>query len=176
MNSIWCFGRSRRERSLNKLTVKEDDKRKTRRGANFSRLSLHWARFAGVILFALLVVSSTALAIDDPPIDNLKELFKQAQKENRHGRFGEAEKLFRRIIEINPASSDAKLALAYLLAKQRKIHEAYELSFNVVKNEPRNSHAFAVLGATFLTAGKFSEARTCFGTALGICPKDDLAR
>src|SRR2546426_481631 len=100
MSSIWCFGRSRQERFLNRFTVKKDDKSKPGNTANFSSFLLLWMRFAGAVLLTLLIASSASLALDDPPVDDLKELFKQAQKENRHGRFGAAEKLFRRIIEI----------------------------------------------------------------------------
>src|SRR5438874_13837286 len=61
-------------------------------------------------------------------IDEIKDLFKQAQKQSRKGRTADAEKLYRQIIEANPSNSEAKLALAYLLVKQRKIREAYDLS------------------------------------------------
>lgn len=108
-------------------------------------------------------------------VDNLKELFKQAQRQNRKGRTTEAEKLYRQIIEADPSNAEPKLALAYLLVKQRKIREAYDLSLGVAHEDPKSARAFAVLGATFLAAGRFTEARTCFQNALNISRKEDLA-
>jgi tetratricopeptide (TPR) repeat protein/predicted aspartyl protease len=127
-------------------------------------------------LLPLVVCLSTAISTAGQlTVTNIKDLFKQAQKEGRKGRAAEAEKLYRQIIEVDPRNSDAKLAMAYLLVKQRRIREAYELSFDIAKTEPKNSRAYAVLGATFLTAGRFHEARTCFITSIQLNRKEDLA-
>jgi tetratricopeptide (TPR) repeat protein len=109
-----------------------------------------------------------------PPTDNVKSLFKQARKEDRSGRFENAERLYRQIIGIDPNFTDAKLALAYLLAKKRDLREAYEISFAVAQAEPANSRAFSVLGVTLLTGGNFTDARRCFDKALSLDRKEDL--
>ena len=107
--------------------------------------------------------------------DDVRDLLKQAQKESRKGRIEQAENIYRQIIQGDPRNLDAKLALAYLLVKQRHVREAYELSFDAAKADPKNARALAVLGATFLTSGHFPEARKCFAAAIGINRKEDLA-
>jgi predicted aspartyl protease/cytochrome c-type biogenesis protein CcmH/NrfG len=87
----------------------------------------------------------------------------------------EAERIYRSIIASDPQNSDAKLGLAYVLTKQRHLREAYDLAFPVAKAEPKNPRAFAVLGATLLSAGRFQEAHACFFTALTLSRKEDLA-
>jgi tetratricopeptide (TPR) repeat protein len=110
-----------------------------------------------------------------PATDDVKSLFKQARKEDRQGRFDDAERLYRQIIGIDSHFTDAKLALAYLLAKKRQIRDAYDISFAVAQAEPTNSRAFAVLGVALLTGGNFSDARRCFDKSLSLNRKDDLA-
>ena len=56
-------------------------------------------------------------------------------------------------MEQNPQESKAKLDLAYVLLKQKRLLDAYNLSFDVAKAEPKNSYAFAVLGRLCSRAG-----------------------
>ena len=120
----------------------------------------------------LLFVCSASIVIAgvEQQIDagETKQLIKQAKKLTDKGEFAEAEKVLRRVIEINPQESKAKLNLAYVLVKQRRLLEAYNLSIEVARAEPKNSYAFAVLGTTFLTAGNFPEAKISFITSLKI--------
>jgi tetratricopeptide (TPR) repeat protein/predicted aspartyl protease len=107
--------------------------------------------------------------------DDFRTLLKQGEKFVRRGEYIEAEKVYKRAVEINPAHSGAKLKLASVYLKQRRLSEAYDLSFLVAKAEPSNSNAFAVLGATLLSAGRFPEARKIFLNALRLNKKEALA-
>ena len=106
---------------------------------------------------------------------DFRALLKQGEKHVRRGEYFEAEKIFKRAIEIDPRHSGAKLKLALVHVKQRRLTDAYELAFPVAKAEPSNSNAFAVLGATLLSAGKFREARTIFINALRLNKREALA-
>lgn len=129
-----------------------------------------------LFLVALLLQSASFAAdVDQPSLDNAKSVYKQAKKEERKGRWDSAEKLYRRAIELDSKFSDAKLSLAYMLAKRNFVREAYDLSFGIAKAEPANSRAYAVLGFALLTAGNFTDARRCFEKALTITRKEDLA-
>lgn len=128
-------------------------------------------------LMLFLLASTTAFASDVQQTgpDDVRQLRKQAQKLVRRGDLVQAEKLLRRAVEISPMFSGAKLDLAHVLVKQRRLLEAYELSFGVAKSEPQNSDAFAVLGATLLTAGNFKEARQIFVNAIRLNKREGLA-
>ncbi|MEJ7861959.1 MAG: aspartyl protease family protein [Pyrinomonadaceae bacterium] len=106
---------------------------------------------------------------------NAKQLLKLAEKLSRRGEMVEAEKVLRRIIEAYPLETKAKLNLAYILQKQRRLLEAYNLSFEVAKADSKNSFAFAVLGATFLNAGNFKDAKLSYHNALLLNKKEALA-
>ena len=123
----------------------------------------------------LLPAANLAADVDQPSPDDAKSVYKQGKKEDRKGRVDAAEKLYRRAIELDPKFSDAKLSLAYLLAKRHLTREAYDISLAIAKAEPNNPRAYAVLGIALLTAGNFTESRLCFDKALTLTRKEDLA-
>lgn len=130
------------------------------------------------VLIALVLACSTAFAAGDVQQvndDDFRGLLKQGDKLVRKGEFYEAEKVFKRALEINPKHSGAKLKLAFVHIKQRRLREAYDLSFEVARAEPKNSSAFAVLGVTLLGAGKFREARAVIFNSLRLNKKEALA-
>ena len=107
--------------------------------------------------------------------NDFRAQLKRGEKLARKGDYAEAEKAFKRATEIDPTHSGAKLKLAFVLVKQRHLQEAYDITFPVAKAEPKNSHAFAVLGAALLSAGKFREARAILFNSLRINKKEALA-
>ena len=130
---------------------------------------------SGLMLFLLASTTAFASDVQQTGPDDVRQLRKQAQKLVKRGSLAEAEKLLRRAVEISPMFSAAKLDLAYVLVKQRRLLEAYELSVGVAKSEPQNSDAFAVLGATLLSAGNFKEARQVFVNAIRLNKREGLA-
>lgn len=125
------------------------------------------AAFAALSAFA----SDDVKAISDDP----KSLVKQAEKLIKKGDYGGAEQLFKRAMEARPTDAEIKLKLAYLYVRTRRLVEAYELSFPVAKADPKNSYAFAVVGATYLGAGRFQEARALLINAIRIDNDQALA-
>lgn len=125
---------------------------------------------AVLILTLFLGLSATAAELSDiqkVQAESVRQLIKKAEKLIRRGNQIEAEKLLQRAVEAAAAGdSYPKLRLAQLYVKQRRLTEAYELSFPVAKAEPKNAYAFAVLGATMLGVGRFKDARALFFNAL----------
>ena len=132
-----------------------------------------------LLAFGLITVTiaSSAFAGDIQQVnsDEFRGLMKLGDKLVRRGDYFEAEKVLKRAIGINPGHSGAKLKLALVHLKQRRLTDAYDVAFLIAKSEPKNSNAYAVLGATMLTAGKFREARTLFVNALRLNRKEALA-
>jgi tetratricopeptide (TPR) repeat protein len=124
--------------------------------------------------FVFSALAGTAAA-QDSTTDAAKDTYKLAQKQVKQGNLTEAEKLFRRALEIEPSFAPAKVELANVLIKQRDVAGAYELSFAAAKENPSNARAFAVLGTTLLTAGRFSDAYPILMNAIALDRKEDLA-
>lgn len=131
--------------------------------------------FITLVCLPAIAFSFTAAAGGQQPTDDTRQLIKQAKKLTRKGEYGEAEKLLRRIIEINPQATNAKLNLAYNLLKQKQLVEAYKFSIEVARAEPKNSYAFAVLGMVLLSAGNFKESQVSFINALQLDKQEALA-
>lgn len=134
-------------------------------------------RLANISLALLLFASSAVFAIDiqQTGTDDVRQLRKQAQKLMKRGDLVQAEKFLRRAVEIDPRSSPAKLDLANVLLKQRRIVDSYDISFAVCKAEPENPDAFALLGAALLNAGNFKEARIIFINSIRLNRREALA-
>jgi tetratricopeptide (TPR) repeat protein len=115
---------------------------------------------------AVLAVEPRSSDIQDADSDDAKQLVKRAERAVRRGDLAEAEKLAKRALELSPANTAGKLTLAYIYVKQRKLLAAYEMSFAVARDEPSNARAFAVLGVTLLSGGRFSDAKAILNTAV----------
>ncbi|MEO7539355.1 MAG: aspartyl protease family protein [Pyrinomonadaceae bacterium] len=142
-----------------------------------SHLSLPTRNPVRVFILNLILVSSCASAAFPAVVggDEVSRLIRQAAKLVRANSYPEAEETLRRAVELSGGRSDAKLDLAFVLTKRRKLLEAYDLSFEVAKAEPNNARAYSVLGTTLLTAGKFREARIVLMNAIKLSRKEHLA-
>ncbi|CAN5481054.1 hypothetical protein BH10ACI2_BH10ACI2_08320 [soil metagenome] len=133
----------------------------------------------GYFLALVLLLTSTFAVLADPAVpgssDEVKQLVKQAIKLTRDGSLADSEVLLRRAVALDSTRSEAKVELAVVLTKTRRIVEAYDLAFPIAQAEPKNSRAFAVLGTTLLAAGRFREARLVFYNAIKIRRQEDLA-
>lgn len=130
---------------------------------------------AGFILAATSGISLGFQDISRVKDLDVRQIMKQAEKLIRRGEMVEAETVLRQAVEMPGANSAPKLRLAFVLLKQRRLLEAYNISFEVAKAEPKNAYAFAVLGAVLLSGGRFTEARALFFTALKLDKREALA-
>lgn len=137
------------------------------------------ASVAFIILLSGSAIAAAAIVGEDDvksvdPQDT-KKLLKQAKKLSYDGEFNEAEKILKKILAANPSHDSAKLDLAYIHLKKRQLLEAYEFAFAVAKTDSKNSYAFAVLGATYLSTGNFAEAKTLLTNAVLLNKEEALA-
>lgn len=109
------------------------------------------------------------------PPDEIRKIVKQATRLTRAGLLDQSEEFLRKSLLADPRSSALRLELAFVLSKQRKLTEGYEIAYEIAEKEPRNSRAFSVLGAVLLAGGRFPDARTVFYNALKIDRDNDLA-
>lgn len=104
-----------------------------------------------------------------------QKLIKHAKELFRKGQISDSEKILRGIIVRNPQNSKAKLNLAYIMLKSRRLMEANKHASEVIQSEPKNPYAFAILGLTYLSSGNFSEARILLYNAVLLNKNEALA-
>ncbi|MCA1590312.1 MAG: tetratricopeptide repeat protein [Acidobacteria bacterium] len=132
---------------------------------------------AVAIIFACAVFTLSVLAndLDQIRTESFRDLVKRGDKLKRKGDLEAAEKAYRAAVAINPEDADVKLKLASALLKQRRLREAYDLSYGVAEADRQNAAAFALLGTAMLAAGRFQDARALFYNALKLDRKEALA-
>lgn len=126
-----------------------------------------------ILCFSFAVAGAEDIQKIDP--DTSRQLLKQAEKLIGKGEYAEAEKLLLKAIEIAGVDSYPKLRLAQLYVKERRLTEAYDISYPIAKAEPKNAYAFAVLGTTMLGVGRFHDARVLFYNSLTLNKRQALA-
>lgn len=130
---------------------------------------------AGLVLIFFCASARAAGDVRQTEPENARQAVRQAEKLTRKGNLIEAEKILRRVVGQNPKDFKAKIKLAYVLMKRKRLLEAYDHSLEVAKDEPQNAYAFAVLGTTLLNAGNFKQAYICFVNALKLDRGEALA-
>jgi predicted aspartyl protease/thioredoxin-like negative regulator of GroEL len=111
-----------------------------------------------IVLIGLLLPVVAADDVKQVDIKEARELVKQAEKLTRKGNLLDAEKILREVLEKDSSNVKAKLVLSYVLLKQRKLIDSYELAFEIAKNDAKNARAFALVGMNLLNLGNFREA------------------
>jgi predicted aspartyl protease/thioredoxin-like negative regulator of GroEL len=99
----------------------------------------------------------------------------RAERALRDGDFGEAERLYREMLNKNAHDNNARLGLSLALLKQRKIQDAYDHAARVLVVDPLSGRAHALVGTAILAAGGFREAVEEFRTALSLDEDDSIA-
>ena len=139
-------------------------------------------KYLRVLFCAVLCIGCLPLFVsaqnDILPEINKKEigrLLKKAKKHFRKGELKEAEIIFRRVLQSKPDDAETKVKLSYLLLKQNRLMEAYKFASEVTDSDPQNSFAYAVLGGTFLSAGRFKDAKLALYTSLNLNKREALA-
>jgi tetratricopeptide (TPR) repeat protein len=135
-------------------------------------------KIAVLAVLGLSSITSIPANVSDIPPGvpaEIRKLLKEATKLTRAGKLVESEAMLRRAIAADEKRIEAKIELAYVFTKQRRLGEAYEIVFPIAKDHPTSARAFAVLGATMLTGGRFRDARALFFNAIKLDRKEDLA-
>ena len=87
-------------------------------------------------------------------------------------KFEQAEKEFRRSLEIKPDFGLGKINLAIALFNLKKFDEAKRVAEEYLKTEPHSAHTLYILGLINRTENRFDEALAYFKKVLEIDPND----
>lgn len=125
---------------------------------------------SSLFLLFLFVFTFPVFAADGDDVHQIvedpKKLVKQGDRLAKRGDFAGAEESYKKAITAEPTDAVSKLRLAYLYVRMRRIGSAYDLSFPIAKDDPKNAKAYAILGAALVGGGRFDEARVVLVTAL----------
>lgn len=101
---------------------------------------------------------------------NLQTLCNQAAGCHQRGQFGEAERLYRQILQIDPRNFFACHMLGILRSQQGRNDEALELIGAAVKISPGSTEALSNYGNVLTILGRLKEALAAFDRAVAVGP------
>lgn len=124
-----------------------------------------------IVILVLTLVSLPAAGL----AESRGKALKRAEKELRQANFGEAEKIYRQLVERDQKDKDARLGLSFALIKQGKLQESYEQAAQVIAADPLSSRAHALLGTSLLRSGEFRNSIEALYTAVKFNNRESLA-
>jgi tetratricopeptide (TPR) repeat protein len=127
-------------------------------------------RLVMIVLVVMLVSPSAAVLAE-----SRGKALKRAEKELRKANFGEAEKIYRELIERDQKDKDARLGLSFALIKQGKLQESFEQAAQVIAADPLSARAHALLGTSLLRSGEFRNSIEALYTAVKFNNRESLA-
>lgn len=101
---------------------------------------------------------------------DLRLLFEQGLAAQRAGRLADAEKLYRQMLRVDPASFPALHMLGFLKAQQRQFDEAIALLSKAMRQMPQDITARAHHAHALMAAERFEEALSAYDRLLAIQP------
>jgi tetratricopeptide (TPR) repeat protein len=107
--------------------------------------------------------------------ENEKQILKRAQKELRNGDKELSEATLRKFLVTNTTSTQTKLLLSYVLLKQKRHIESFEIALEVAKADSNNARALALIGFSYLNIGDFKQANSFFTKSNSIDKDESLA-
>lgn len=123
---------------------------------------------------SILALTSVLLLTPALAQTNAKAL-KRAEGEIRKGNLELAEKTYRELLTQDATDKPARLGLSFVLLKQSKLQESYDLAMTVLAAEPANARAHSLIGTTLLRTGEFRTSVEALFTALKLNEREALA-
>ncbi|MEE8515061.1 MAG: tetratricopeptide repeat protein, partial [Alphaproteobacteria bacterium] len=96
--------------------------------------------------------------------------FRQAQALHQSGRLGEAEALYRRMLEADPGNALALHFLGVIAYQGGNLATAEDLMTLAVQRQPDYAEAHNNLGSAFKAQDKLADAKTCYRRAIALKP------
>jgi superkiller protein 3 len=115
--------------------------------------------------------STPQIAVDQ----SVQQLYQQGNAAQKAGNFSEAERIFRRVIELNPNDAVAYNNLGNALYLQKKLDETIAALRKAIELDPNYAPAYNGLGHALRNQGKLDEAISAFQKALELDPNEARA-
>ena len=100
----------------------------------------------------------------------LQPVFAEAVQRHQAGCAKEAERLFRRVLTIDPRHADSLHRLGFIAFQSGRHDQAISLITRAIENNPGEASAHSNLGIVMYHQGRLDEAVACYREALAINP------
>jgi tetratricopeptide (TPR) repeat protein len=107
--------------------------------------------------------------------ETIEQILSRASDLHRRGDVGEAEDLYRFVLDNDPGNADATNLLGVLASDQGYHEEAVELIGQAIERQPDNPYYLFSLGNAFLCQDLFEDAEHCYRQSLDLDPNQGVA-
>ncbi len=128
-----------------------------------------------ILIVSLSVVLVNFSSSQSALAESRGKALKRAEKELRQANFGEAEKIYRHLVEKDQNDKDARLGLSFALIKLGKFQESFENAAQVIAADPLSARAHTLLGISLLRSGEFNNSIEALYTAVKFNNREALA-
>ncbi|MBK4729794.1 tetratricopeptide repeat protein, partial [Oxynema sp. CENA135] len=111
---------------------------------------------ASVLTLSLLLIPQGVVA------QSVEELFERGNTAQSESRYEDAERTWRRVLEIDPNNAYAYIGLGNALYLQRKLEEAISAYRRAIELNPQFAAAYNNLGIALYDQGKLEEAISAY--------------
>ncbi|USR91129.1 tetratricopeptide repeat protein [Phormidium yuhuli AB48] len=124
---------------------------------------------AWMLGLSLLLIPQIGLA------QSVDELFERGNAAQSEGRYEDAERTWRRVLEIDPNNVAAYYNLGNALSDQGKLDEAIAAYNRAIQLNPEYANAYNNLGLALYDQGKLDEAIAAYNRAIQLNPESAIA-
>lgn len=112
---------------------------------------------------------------DEKPKPANEKLFREAKKKIRAGKYDDALKTYRGMIDADATDVQARLGASFAYFKMQQYLSCFEIAMDVIKTNPNNSRAHALAGIALLRSGFIRGSIGELQRALDLDDKEALA-
>ncbi len=122
--------------------------------------------------YILLHIVAKAKEIRSYKLNTRKDIlyFSLGRIYNGRGKISQAEKAFKKAIEVNPKNDNAYIDLGWIYVPDGKLSQAEESFKKAIEVNPENDNAYIGLGWVYVPEGRFFQAAEMFKKAIRINP------
>ncbi len=92
------------------------------------------------------------------------------------GCFDEAEKVFQKVLNVNPDDLDTYNRMGIALRQQKRYEEAEHLYMRALKMHPQHAGFYHNLGVVYIAWKQLDKAEKCFKRALNLDPESEASK
>jgi len=100
----------------------------------------------------------------------IDQLLNEGSQHHRIGRFADAERCYRRVLEMDRRNADAWNLLGMIAERAGQFQGSLECIREAIALQPQNPSYYNNLGTVFEGEGQYDDAIACFQEAIRICP------
>lgn len=103
-------------------------------------------------------------------MSSINDLFQQALSYHKNGKLNDAQKIYKKILKVNPRHFDALHNMAVILAQKKQFFEALMLFESAVKTNPNHAEVYNNRGILFYDLKRFDDAIQNYDKAIQLKP------